>query len=49
MSQVEEHSLRTLAEPSSILEHDQKKKTCGLEQSKFDPFLFVGTKVICVL
>jgi hypothetical protein len=24
-------------------------KACGLEQSKFDPCLFVGTKVICVV
>ncbi len=22
---------------------------CGLEQSKFDPCLFIGTKVICVV
>ena len=27
----------------------KKLKTCGLEQSKFDPCLFVGTKVICVV
>jgi hypothetical protein len=27
----------------------QKLKACGLEQSKFDPCLFVGTKVICVV
>jgi hypothetical protein len=27
----------------------EKLKTCGLEQSKFDPCLFVGTKVICVV
>ena len=24
-------------------------KACGLEQSKFDPCLFVGTKVICIV
>jgi hypothetical protein len=27
----------------------KKLKTCGLEQSKFDPCLFIGTKVICVV
>jgi hypothetical protein len=27
----------------------EKLETCGLEQSKFDPCLFVGTKVICVV
>ena len=27
----------------------QKLETCGLEQSKFDPCLFVGEKVICVV
>jgi hypothetical protein len=27
----------------------EKLKTCGLEQSKLDPCLFVGTKVICVV
>ena len=27
----------------------KKLETCGLEQSKFDPCLFVGTKVICVV
>ena len=27
----------------------QKRETCGLEQSKFDPCLFVGEKVICVV
>ncbi len=27
----------------------EKLKACGLEQSKFDPCLFVGTKVICVV
>jgi hypothetical protein len=27
----------------------QKPETCGLEQSKFDPCLFVGEKVICVV
>ena len=26
-----------------------KNETCGLEQSKFDFCLFVGTKVICVV
>ena len=29
--------------------YTKKLKTCGLEQSKFDPCLFVGTKVICVV
>ncbi len=50
MSQIEEDSLWTLAEPSSVLKIyiTKKLKTCGLEQSKFDPCLFVGTKVICV-
>jgi hypothetical protein len=48
MSQIEEDSLRTLAEPSRVLEiYYQKLETCGLEQSKFDPCLIVGTKVIC--
>jgi len=27
----------------------EKLETCGLEQSKFDPCFFVGTKVICVV
>jgi hypothetical protein len=27
----------------------QKFEACGLEQSKFDPCLFVGTKVIFVV
>ena len=27
----------------------QRLETCGLEQSKFDPCLFVGEKVICVV
>jgi hypothetical protein len=27
----------------------EKLVACGLEQSKFDPCLFVGTKVICVV
>ena len=27
----------------------KKLETCGLEQSKFDPCLFVGTKVICIV
>ena len=27
----------------------EKLETCGLEQSKFDPCLFVGDKVICVV
>jgi hypothetical protein len=27
----------------------KKLETCGLEQPKFDPCLFVGTKVICVV
>jgi hypothetical protein len=27
----------------------EKLKTCGLEQFKFDPCLFVKTKVICVV
>jgi hypothetical protein len=27
----------------------EKLKACGLEQSKFDPCLFVATKVICVV
>ncbi len=27
----------------------EKLETCGLEQSKFDPCLFVGKKVICVV
>ena len=27
----------------------EKLKICGLEQSKFDPCLSVGTKVICVV
>jgi hypothetical protein len=27
----------------------EKLKACGLEQSKFDPCLFVGTKVICIV
>ena len=27
----------------------QKLETCGLEQSKFDPCLFVGEKLICVV
>ena len=50
MSQVEEDSLWTLAEPSSVLEiYYNKLKTCGLEQSKFDPCLFIRTKVICVV
>ncbi len=50
MSPIEEDSLRTLEETSSILEYITKKlKTCGLEQFKFDPCLFVGTKVICVV
>ena len=50
MSQIEEDSLRTSAKPSSFLEINYKKlETCGLEQSKFDPCLFVGTKVICVV
>ncbi len=50
MSQIEEDSLWTLAEPLSVLEiYYQKLKTRGLEQSKFDPCLFVGTKVICVV
>ena len=26
-----------------------KLEICGLEQSKFDPCLFVGTKIICVV
>jgi hypothetical protein len=26
-----------------------KLKECGLEQSKFDPCLFIGTNVICVV
>jgi hypothetical protein len=45
MSQIEEDSLQTLAEPLSVL----KLKTCRLEQSKFASCLFVGTKVICVV
>ena len=50
MSQIEEDSLWTLAEPSSILEiYYQKLEACGLEQSKVDPCFFVGTKVICVV
>jgi hypothetical protein len=50
MSQIEEDSLPTFAEPSSILDFFTKKlETRGLEQSKFDPCLFVGTKVICVV
>ena len=50
MSQIEEDSLWTLAEPSSVLEiYYNKLKTCGLEQSKFDPCLFIRTKVICVV
>jgi hypothetical protein len=27
----------------------KKLKACGLEQSKFDPCLFVGTKVMCIV
>jgi hypothetical protein len=27
----------------------EKLEACGLEQSKFDPCLFVGTKVICIV
>jgi hypothetical protein len=27
----------------------EKLKSCGLEQSKFDPCLFVGSKIICVV
>jgi hypothetical protein len=27
----------------------KKLEACGLEQSKFDPCLFVGNKVICVV
>ena len=50
MSQIEEDSLWTLAEPSSVLEiYYQKTKTCGLELSNFDPCLFVGTKGISVV
>ncbi len=50
MSQIEEDSLWTLAEPLSVLKIYYKKlETCGLEQSKCDPYLFVGTQVICVV
>ena len=51
MSQIEEDSLRTLVEPSSAFWKyiTKKLKTCGLEQSKFDPCLFVQAKVICVV
>jgi hypothetical protein len=27
----------------------EKHEACGLEHSKFDPCLFVGTKVICIV
>jgi hypothetical protein len=27
----------------------EKLKDCGLKQSKFDPCLFVGSKVICIV
>jgi hypothetical protein len=48
MSQIKEDSLWTSAKPPSVLD-TQKLETCGLEQSKFDPCLFVGKKVICVV
>jgi hypothetical protein len=36
--------------PQALWKYITKKlKTCGLEQFKFDPCLFVGTKVICVV
>ena len=50
MSQIDEDSLRTLAEPSSILEiHYQKAQIMWIGTIKFDPCLFVGAKVICVV
>jgi hypothetical protein len=36
--------------PQAFLEiHCQNLKSCGLEQFKFDPCLFFGIKVICVV
>ena len=50
MSQIEEtlYGLRQI--PRVFWKYiTEKPETCGLEQSKFDPCLFVGTQVICVV
>ncbi len=48
--QIEEDLYRLRQSPIAFWKDiTEKLVACGLEQSQFDPCLFVGTKVICVV